>query len=51
MAVPLDSLNTDGPDYGAAVSPDGEWLYYRANGRFLRTALGPVLEEYREGAV
>jgi hypothetical protein len=45
--VSLDSLNTAGPDYGAAVSANGEWLYYRADGRFLRTPLAPVLEEYR----
>lgn len=45
--VALDELNTDRADYGAAVSADGEWLYYRANSRFQRVLLAPVLQEYR----
>ncbi|NKB88972.1 MAG: hypothetical protein GKS06_12205 [Acidobacteria bacterium] len=43
----MTTLNTDGADYGAAVSPDGQWLYYRANSRFQRVALEPILDEYR----
>lgn len=42
--VPLIELNTSSPDYGAALSPDGRWLYYRAGPRYLRRALGPVLD-------
>ncbi|MEM7415673.1 MAG: hypothetical protein AAF389_09280 [Gemmatimonadota bacterium] len=41
---PLTRLNTAGPDYGAAVSADGQWLYYRANGRFMRVELSEALE-------
>ena len=47
VPVPLEGLNTDRPDYGAAVSADGEWLYYRANSRFQRVPIAPVLDEYR----
>jgi hypothetical protein len=42
--VPLLELNTSAPDYAAALSPDGRWLYYRAGGRYLRRALQPVLD-------
>lgn len=45
--VPLEQLNTDGPDYGAAVSPDGETLYYRAGGRFQQVPLRPLLDRLR----
>lgn len=45
--MPLESLNTDGPDYGAAVSPDGETLYYRAGGRFQQVPLRALLERLR----
>ena len=49
-AVPLEGLNTPGPDYSPAVSPDGEWLYYRAGGRYVRRALAPVLADARKAA-
>ena len=42
--VPLTELNTPTPDYAAALSPDGRWLYYRAGGRYLRRPLQPVLD-------
>ena len=42
--VPLTELNTPTPDYAAALSPDGRWLYYRAGGRYQRRALQPVLD-------
>jgi len=45
--VPLTALNTAGPDYGVAGSPDGRWLYYRANSRFMRTPMAPVIEAVR----
>jgi dipeptidyl aminopeptidase/acylaminoacyl peptidase len=47
--VALDELNTAGPDYGPAVSADGRWLYYRADSRFVRVPLAPVLERHRPG--
>lgn len=45
----LDELNTDGPDYGPAVSPDGRTLYYRVNSQFLRTDLATVVRRHRPG--
>ena len=42
--VPLTELNTPTPDYAAALSPDGQWLYYRAGGRYMRRLLKPVLD-------
>lgn len=45
--MPLQELNTEDPDYAAAVSADGEWLYYRANSRFRRAAIEPILRRYR----
>lgn len=42
--VPLIELNTPTPDYAAALSPDGRWLYYRTGGRYLRRPLQPVLD-------
>jgi hypothetical protein len=42
--VALLELNTPAPDYAAALSPDGQWLYYRAGSRYLRRALRPVLD-------
>ena len=41
--VPLVEVNTPQPDYAAAVSPDGRWLYYRAGGRYQRRLLAPIL--------
>lgn len=41
--VPLVELNTPQPDYAAALSPDGRWLYYRAGGRYQRRLLAPVI--------
>jgi Tol biopolymer transport system component len=46
--IPLAGLNSaTSPDFGAALSPDGQWLYYRSNRQFLRTPLAPVLEAAR----
>ncbi len=42
--VPLTELNSSGPDYGPAVSPDGQWLYYRRDSRFRRVPLAEVLK-------
>jgi WD40-like Beta Propeller Repeat len=47
IPVPLTELNTTAPDYAAAISPDGNWLYYRAGGRYQRRPLGPVLDSAR----
>jgi len=46
--VPLSDLNSPGPDYGAALSPDGQWLYFRSRSGFVRTALAPVLSAARQ---
>lgn len=43
----LEALNTAGADFGPAVSPDGQFLYYKNNSRFLRTELDAVLREHR----
>jgi len=47
IPVPLTELNTPQPDYAAALSPDGRWIYYRAGARYQRIALGPVLDSAR----
>ena len=47
--IPLEELNTPGADYGPAVSPDGQWLYYRADSMFQRTPMAPLLRKYRPG--
>lgn len=47
IPVPLVELNTTSPDYAATLSPDGQWLYYRTAGRYLRRAIGPVLDSAR----
>ena len=47
IPVPLIEINTPAPDYAAAISPDGRWLYYRAGGRYQRRLLGPVLDSAR----
>ena len=45
--VPLSALNTPRPDYGAALSSDGRWLYYRAGGPLQRRPLELVLSAVR----
>ena len=45
--VPLSALNTPRPDYAAALSSDGRWLYYRAGGSLLRRPLERVLGAVR----
>ena len=47
IPVPLSEINTPAPDYAAAISPDGRWLYYRAGGRYQRRLLAPVLDSAR----
>src|SRR5688572_10975416 len=47
IPVPLNEINTPAPDYAAAISPDGRWLYYRAGGRYQRRLLAPVLDSAR----
>jgi hypothetical protein len=47
IPVPLTEINTPTPDYAAAISPDGRWLYYRAGGRYQRRLLAPVLDSAR----
>ena len=49
-AVPLEMLNTAGPDFAVAISPDAEWLYYRANYVFVKRSFGPVLDAARKAA-
>ena len=41
--VALVEVNTPQPDYAAALSPDGRWLYYRAGGRYQRRLLAPLI--------
>lgn len=43
----LDALNTPGADFGPAVSPDGEVLYFKTGSRFFHTDLAAVLSRYR----
>ena len=45
---PLAELNSDGPDYAAAISPDEEWIFYRKSGRMVKEAFQPVLQRYRD---
>ena len=45
---PLSMINTAAPDFGAALSPDGQWLYYRSGRQFLRRPLAQVLAPARE---
>jgi hypothetical protein len=46
--VPLTAINSStGPDFAAALSPDGQWLYYRSARQFLRTPLSALLETLR----
>lgn len=46
--LPLAAINSPtGPDFAAAISSDGQWLYYRSSRQFLRTRLGPVLDQAR----
>ena len=47
IPVPLVEINTPSPDYAAALSHDGRWLYYRAGGRYQRRPLGPLLDSAR----
>lgn len=39
----LKDLNSEGPDYAVAISPDEKWLYYRTNRQFLKVPFQPVL--------
>lgn len=43
----LTELNTAGPDFAAAVSPDGKWIYYRSNFQFMKRPWLPVLKAAR----
>lgn len=43
----LGALNTPGPDFGPAVSPDGELLYYKNGSQFLRANLSDVLRGHQ----
>ena len=45
--VPLSALNTPRPDYAAALSSDGRWLYYRAGGPLQRRLLAGALAAVR----
>ncbi|SHG45502.1 PD40 domain-containing protein [Flagellimonas flava] len=44
--IPLQELNGDGPDFSPCVSPDGEWIYYRKNYRFVRVRFKTILTNY-----
>ena len=48
--APLTELNSDGAEFGAAVSADDEWLYYKRGSQFRRVPLQPVLEQHRPTA-
>lgn len=41
--VALTRINTERPDYAAALSSDGQWLYYRAGGRYVRRSVAEAL--------
>ena len=43
----LSDLNSPGPDYAQAISPNGEWIYDRKNSQFIRLAFLPILEKMR----
>lgn len=43
----LKELNGKGPDFSPCVSPDGEWIYYLRNFRFVRVPFQTILNQYR----
>ncbi|GAB4248302.1 MAG: hypothetical protein Tsb0034_27680 [Ekhidna sp.] len=45
--MPLDELNSVGPDYAAALSPDMEWIYYRKNYSFIKQPFRDILSRYQ----
>jgi hypothetical protein len=45
--VPVVELNSDGRDFGVAGSPDGRWLYYHSDSRFMRVDFESVVGRYR----
>ncbi len=45
--VKLEELNSEGPDFAVAISPDQKWIYYRKNYQFLKVPFLPILEKYR----
>jgi hypothetical protein len=48
--VAATEVNTAQPDYAAALSSDGRWLYYRAGGGLVRRPLAPVIAAARARA-
>ncbi len=45
--IAINEINSEGPDYAAALSPDTQWIYYRKNGRFVKLPFQPILMKYR----
>jgi len=45
---PLTELNSEGPDYAVAISPDEEWIYYRKNSQFIRLPFQSILKQMKE---
>ncbi|HYF29996.1 MAG TPA: hypothetical protein VD993_02650 [Chitinophagaceae bacterium] len=52
LPVLLEELNTaNAPDYAVAISPDEQWIYYRANHHLMKRPFKPVLRKYKKRAV
>ncbi len=45
--IVLEELNSSGPDFAVAVSPDELWIYYRKNFEFIKVPFQPILKEAR----
>lgn len=46
--INLKELNTKGPDFSPAISPDGKWIYYRRNYEFVKLPFKRLLRSYRK---
>ncbi len=45
--VALEELNSAGPDFSPAISPDGQWIYFRRNFVFKEYFWPDLLQKYR----
>ncbi|MEQ8424601.1 MAG: hypothetical protein RIA63_07810, partial [Cyclobacteriaceae bacterium] len=45
--IELKELNSEGPDFGVAISPDEEWVYYRRSYQFIKVQFKELLEKYQ----
>lgn len=43
--IPLTDLNSAGPDFAAAISPDQQWIFYRQNYHFVKRPFQPILSK------